>query len=512
MILLFIVAITVRSQNNIEYRSDFGKIYPENPNDIVLINNVVFTHKNMTMYCDSAIYNQKENYFDAYNNIKMYQGDSISLFGDVLHYDGVTKIGELNGNKVILKDNGVILKTDYLIFDRNINSISYYSNATIFNSEDTLNSKEGTYFIDDEIFHFYYSVRLNSKDGRLFADSLFYDAKIRESQFYGDSAILIIYNDSTRVDSSLVISQYGKYNSKTDELYSDTHPLIYTQNKFITADTIYYNQKDKRGYAYSNIYVEDTVDKIYVNCNSVLLNTIDTISIALVTDSLLIRQVDQGDTLYFHSDTLKIIMDTNFYFKELFAFEHCKFYRSDMQGACEYVYYNRNDSLLTMLDRPILWVEESQMTADTIVLLTDEKNAKELYMRPNTFIVQNSDTNTNEFFNQVSGRDLVGYFDKNKIYYAKIDGNTRSIYYIWDENKENKTKKLTGVNIGQSKELHLYFKKGKLKKMSAIKSPEFYMDSLQNISDEERQLKGFIYLEDERPKGPKDIYIKRLKN
>jgi len=509
IIWLSLFSTTINSQNQIEYRSDFGRVYPDSPNDIVLVKNVVFTHKEMIMYCDSAIYNQKENYFDAYNNVRMYEGDSVSLFGDVLHYDGNTKIGELNGNKVVMKDNDVTLITDYLILDRNINTVSYFSSSVIFNNKDTLRSKEGTYFIDEEKCSFYYSVRLISEDGNLRADSLFYNTKTDESEFFGNPADLIVYEDSTRMDSSIVISQYGKYNSKTQEIYSSTHPLIFTQNKFITADTIYYDKKNKQGYAYNNVYIEDTVENIFLECGTINLYTVDTISKATITDSLLFRQVDKKDTLYMHSDTIDVVMDTNFSVKDLFAYKHCKLYRIDMQGACDYMHYKRSDSSLTMLIRPVLWTNQTQMTADTIILFTNEKNIKTMYMQPNTFIVQNSDTNTSEFFNQVSGKNLVGYFENNEIYYAEIDGNTRCIYYIWDENKNQKTKKLTGVNIGLSKELRLYFNKGELNKMSAIKDAEFYMDNLKNISLDNRQLKGFIYLEKDRPQQPLDVFLPR---
>jgi lipopolysaccharide export system protein LptA len=509
VILLSIVSTTINSQNQIEYRSDYGRVYPENPNDIVLVKNVVFTHKEMTMYCDSAIYNQKENFFDAYNNVRMYQGDSVSLFGDVLHYDGNTKIGELDGNKVVMKDDDVTLVTDYLILDRNVNTVSYFSFSVIYNDKDTLRSKEGVYFIDDEKCSFYHSVHLTSKDGYLRSDSLFYDTKTNDGEFFGEHAHLIVYEDSIKTDSSVVVSQYGKYNSKTEEIYSNTHPLIFTKSKFITGDTIYYDKKNKNGYAYNNIYIEDTVEKTFLDCNSIYLTTVDTISTAIISDRLLFRQVDKDDTLYMHSDTIEVVMDTSFEIKQLFAYEHCKLYRTDMQGACEYLHYNRSDSSVTLLVRPVIWAEQSQMTADTIILFTDEKNIKTMYMQPNTFIVQNSDTNTSEFFNQVSGKNLVGYFEKNKIYYAEIDGNTRCIYYIWDENKKQKTKKLTGVNIGLSKQLHLYFDKGELNKMSAIKDAEFYMDNLKNIPLDDRQLKGFIYLENDRPKTPLDVFLRR---
>ncbi|MBO6118219.1 MAG: hypothetical protein J6P44_06725 [Bacteroidales bacterium] len=509
IIVLSLSAAIAYSQNQIEYRSDIGRIYPESPDDIVLTQNVVFNHKDMVMYCDSAVYNQKENYFDAYNNIRMYQGDSVSLLGDVLHYNGNDKIGTLNGKQVIFKDNDVTMLTDELILDRNVNTVSYYSHAVIFNDEDTLVSKEGTYFIDDEIFRFYYSVKLNSKKALLDADSLYYNTKTEESEFYGDTAVLTVYDDTTRTDSTKVISHFGRYNSKTEEVFSDTSPQIYMKDRFITGEIVFYNHKNKDGYAYNNIYAQDTAQDMYLNCDTVYLSTVDTVSTAILTGRLLIRQADKKDTLYFHSDTVRIVMDTAYDVKKIYAYNHCKFYRDDMQGACDYAFYDRSDSSLTLLERPVLWAEDTQLTSDTIIMMTDEKKVRELYMRPNTFIVQNSDTNSAEFFNQVSGRNLVGYFENNKIYYAEIDGNTRSIYYLWDEDKKKKTKKLTGVNIGLSKNLHLYFKNGNLKKMAAVENPEFYMDNYKNIPQEEKQLKGFIYLEDERPKSPEGIFIKR---
>ena len=181
-----------------------------------------------------------------------------------------------------------------------------------------------------------------------------------------------------------------------------------------------------------------------------------------------------------------------------------------MQAASEYAHYIAKDSILYLLDKPVLWAEDAQLTADTVKLLISDKSAKELYMFPNTFIVQNSDTNTKEFFNQVSGKNFIGYFSKNKLYFATVDGNTRSIYYIWDEDKKKKTKKLTGVNIGTAKILNLTFKGGKLKRMSAVTNPDFYMDSYKNIPENEKTLEGFSFQETDRPKQPFDIYIPRL--
>ena len=60
---------TVSAQKQVYYSSDWGEKLPSFPNQLILKSNVVFVHENMTMTCDSAIFNTEENLINAYNNI-----------------------------------------------------------------------------------------------------------------------------------------------------------------------------------------------------------------------------------------------------------------------------------------------------------------------------------------------------------------------------------------------------------------------------------------------------------
>lgn len=144
-ICVFAVNMNVSAQKQIDYSSKVGYIRPENPDDMTLIHDVVFVHDSMTMYCDSAIYNKKENYFFAFNNIVMIQKDT-RLTGDELHYYGNERVGHLSGKTVILKDKEVTMQTDYLLLDRNDNTVRYITGADIWDNENTLKSQEGIYF------------------------------------------------------------------------------------------------------------------------------------------------------------------------------------------------------------------------------------------------------------------------------------------------------------------------------------------------------------------------------
>ena len=52
---------TVSAQKQVYYSSDWGEKLPSFPNHLILKSNVVFVHENMTMTCDSAIFNTEEN-------------------------------------------------------------------------------------------------------------------------------------------------------------------------------------------------------------------------------------------------------------------------------------------------------------------------------------------------------------------------------------------------------------------------------------------------------------------
>ncbi len=56
---------------------------------------VRFRQAGMWMYCDSAYYFPEKNSLEAFGNVRMRQGDTISVVGDHLYYDGDTRLARL---------------------------------------------------------------------------------------------------------------------------------------------------------------------------------------------------------------------------------------------------------------------------------------------------------------------------------------------------------------------------------------------------------------------------------
>ena len=105
---IFFIVITTCSaiaQKQIDYQSDWGERRPSFPDCLILKSNVVFVHQDMTMSCDSAVFNTKDNFIEAFGNIHLWQ-DTIDLYGDQVYYDGNTKTAEIFGKVVTLQDGG----------------------------------------------------------------------------------------------------------------------------------------------------------------------------------------------------------------------------------------------------------------------------------------------------------------------------------------------------------------------------------------------------------------------
>lgn len=497
--ILLSLAYGLAAQKQIDYQSDWGERKPSFPNQLILCRNVIFHHDNMTMNCDSAVFHTDDNFIEAFGEIHLYQ-DTVHLYGERVYYDGNTKTAEIFGENVILQDGGTILETDYMVWDRVAETIRYTDSAEIWDEENTLRSLMGTYHTGEKQFEFIDKVQITSPRANIDSDSLLYNTKTDMAYFYSATRIFTS-------DSILILTDYGNYNTKTDQSELYLNSKIWHNAEYLTADSIYYNTQTQCGKAFGNIFIEDTANKVQAYGQYLETDIKEGLKYAFLTGRALFKQIDK-DTLYLHADTLRTDFDSIDKAERMSAFRHVKIYRNDMQAACEFLDYHIKDSIAYMTERPVLWQEESQFTADTVRFHIQGKRIKQMQLYPNPLIIQNSDTATAEYFNQISGKYLIADFKENKISYSQIDGNINIVYHVWEE-KKNKPKQHTGINIGSCASLKMYFEKGKLKKMTAVQNPDFYIDDIERIEEKDKTLKGFIWLDNIRPQNPQDIFIQR---
>ena len=86
--------------------------------------------------------------------------------------------------------------------------------------------------------------------------------------------------------------------------------------------------------------------------------------------------------------------------KKMLAFKNVKIVKTDLLGKCDSLSYNLSDSTLEMFYKPVIWVDEFQITSDSINFLLYQNKIKTMVLKPNPIIISEVDSLD---YNQIQG-------------------------------------------------------------------------------------------------------------
>ncbi|MDX9749107.1 MAG: OstA-like protein [Paludibacter sp.] len=458
--------------------------------------NVRFRHDNATMTCDSAHFFQSINSFDAFGRVVINQGDTIHAYGDVLYYDGNTKLARLRGN-VRLENRKTTLFTDSLNYDRNTELAYYFTGGKVVDPENTLTSVWGQYSTKSDDALFSNKVKLVNENFVMNSDTLKYNTKTHIADMVGETHIL--YDDETDI-----YTNNGWYNTDTERsMLLNRSKIINKEGKSIIGDTIFYDKKVKYGESFGRVILNDTVQKSTLYGNYVYYNEENDLGIA--TDSaLLVDWSDVEKTMYVHADTLKTykeILSPDTSYNHAKAWYNVRFYREDIQGMADSLYFNGIDSVLTLYHDPLMWQEKQQMAADKISVFTVNKKVDKVHLESNAIVVEMVDS---MHFNQVAGKELIAYVDSGSLSRVEVDGNAETIYYAREEGDST----LLGANRTESSKVVMYFKDEAIDRiiLTTASSGVFIPQHL--VTEEKTRLERFYWVDNMRPTSKEDVFVR----
>lgn len=456
-------------------------------NAIRYIGHVVFKHNEAIMYCDSAYFYPDENYVKAYHHIHIEQGDTLDLYGDLLTYDGNTKLARMRNN-VTLVDKESVLTTEKLDFNLEENVGYYFDGGKIRNGDNQLQSILGYYYTRDKLFHFRDSVKITNPDYLILADTLKYHSVTEVAYFLGPTEIIgegnYIYCENGWYDTQQNISQFNK------------NAYLTSKGQYIKGDSLYYERDAGIGRAFDNVEIYDSTQNIILKGKFAFYR--EEPEYAMLTDSAEFIQLAEEDTLYAHADTIESATDSTGLYKIVKAYYRVKIFSNDIQGKCDSLSYLESDSVFRFYYDPVLWSEENQLTAEYIELHLAHKEMDYIDMIASSFIISQEDSIS---FNQIKGRNMIGYFSKNKLIRIEVKGNGQTIYFPKDQEE------LIGVNKAESSDLIIYLLGGKIEKIKFILEPVATLFPPGQLPDNELFLRGFVWLDQFRPRSREEIFF-----
>lgn len=485
-------AIDANSQTKIEIKhADYGDYNKNAYGDVNrLIGNVELKQDDITMFCDSAYVYRETNSFTAFNNIKIYQGDSVSMFGDSLFYEGNTRQALLKGEIVTLNDGQMTLTTDAIRYDA-LNGVGYYTTGgTIVNRENNLVSKIGTYDTKSKTFGFKKDITLKNPEYVMYSDTLQYNTVSQIAYFFGPTNIY------AEKDSTHIYCENGWYNTKINYSQFSINSYVETKDKKLSADSMVYTGKTGIDRAYRNILLVDTTNKIEIRGQLGQYNR--NTNIAWVTRAPNAQMMVEGDTLFITADTLKTWFDSTRQNRTLYTYHNTKFFKKDIQGVCDSLQYSFNDSVINLEVNPVVWSESNQITADTIRLYMKDGQMSSIKMFKNTFIAAEKDSGLR--YNQIKGRNAEGFFAYKKLRRVDVNNDVENIYYV-----EEDTGKYLGMQKIACGNLSIIIADNKITEVRYYLDPQGDLHPMDQIPAGEEQLKGFTWLAERRPKNRADV-------
>ena len=487
--LLCLCSFVLQAQNNrvfLEHANSTNFDKTISPDYHFLIGDVRFRHDNAWLYCDTAHYYREENSLRAFGNVRIEQGDTLFIYGKTLFYDGNKKLAQIR-KEVRMVNKEVTLYTDHLDYDRLANIGYYYNGGKIVDPSNTLSSDYGRYNPDSKMAFFKKDVVLTHPQFLLKTDTLNYHTETGLAS--------IISRTEIEAENADIIAYRGWYNTKTDKSLLLDRSYILSEQRNMTADSILYDQSLDIGEAFMDVEMVDSGRHITLNSDYAIYNQSN--NYALLTQKALLREYSGKDTFYLHADTLLGQQDS--IYDTFRAFYNVRTYRTDLQGLCDSAFYSTRDSVLQLFGNPILWANNQQISGQQIRLYT--KNQQADYMEVEGFALLASKEDSS-LYNQSSGRELIAYFENNKVRRVVIEGNPESIYLPRDEKQ-----KILGLNRLENGSLYIYMdQEGKVERLKVSPQPKGKFYPLQLVTEEIKYLEHFSWPIQLRPKGPLDVF------
>ena len=419
-----------------------------------LIGNVQLKHEDIFMSCDSAYFYSSSGSVDAFSNVKVVQGDTLTLTGDRAHYDGGTKVARVRQN-VKLVNNDLTLVTDTLNYYRADGIATFRGGGILTQEESRLTSGRGRFLLDTEIFFFMDSVVIVNPEYNIHTDSLKYDTQTEISYFFGPTEIIN--------DERYLYCENGWYDTRQDISFVTDNAYLEEAGRTLSGDTLYYEAEEGFGRARSNVVLVDTAENMTLKGNFGLYYSDQ--ETAIVADSALMIQVDGSDTMYVHADTLRSIQTTDSIGESriLKAYYKVKIYRPDIQVMCDSLVYTEADSVFDFFGEPVLWSDENQLTASQISVVMVDQQLHRMDLTGVALVVSQKDSVK---FDQMRGKEMTGYFRDNQLSRIEVTGNGQTIYYAVDQEV------IVGVNKTVSSNLVIYLKDNQISRINYMTKPD----------------------------------------
>ncbi len=456
----------------------------------ILRGNVVFKHDDAILYCDSAYFYESANSLDAYGHVRMLQGDSIFVYGEILFYNGNTRIAELKHHVRMVHQSYTLtqLAADSVTYNRN-QGIAYFTRGGVIKDEvNTLRATRGQYTPNTHQSIFYDNIHLTHPKFILEADTLHYNTSSHIAQLQGPTNI--DYEAETHI-----FSTRGWYNTQTEQsMLLDRSIVTHQTGQTMTGDTIFYDKRNKFGRLFGQMHLTDSAQQktLYGNYGEMWEKD----KRGYATKQALL--VDWSDSIwtYMHGDTLRTedIPYQDTVTNWVRGYRNVRIYRTDAQAVCDSASWMEADSILRLYYDPVSWQDDMQFSADSVQIYIENGTVARICGQGNAFAVQHE---VKDYYNQCAGKEMTAYIEDDTLRRVDINANAQTIFFPKEDDGS-----YVGMNVTESNFIKVFFEHKEVDHSVFTSQSKCTLYPMNKIPGGKDRLSAFFWAANERPRKP----------
>ncbi|MEM6336886.1 MAG: OstA-like protein [Bacteroidota bacterium] len=436
-----------------------------------LIGNVRLRQDEAILEADEATEYASRNEILFFGNVRIVNTPD-TLTAERVRYDTQTRIGEANGN-VRLSDGDVVLSAPTGTYDRARRFAVFDAGVTLIDSTSTLTSLRGRYDANTKVAQFDGNVRLEQENLWLAADSVTHFREVDVSDARGivllrrltvpDTARTAVQVDTlepiaVRPDTLQVGSALAAVPSLADSLGW-------------TERTMLFGRRIRNDRKLGRTLVEGRPLLVRERVNG---NRIDTLI------------VSAGRLTSLDTDSLSWVR----------AIDSVRVWQPDLAALADSAAYEQEagaPELLSLFQRPVLWVQASQIVGDTIRV--DVRDCKPQRLRVNGAAFLGREDSLLSRIQQMQGGQMIGEFDADTLRNLALFPNAEAIYFRTEDEE------LAGAVRLTADRLDFRFAGGELDRMTGKRGIEGRYFAAEAIPSP-FQLPRFTWTPERRPGLP----------
>ncbi len=470
---------------------------------------VYLFHEGMDIYADRAIFYKQQNFFKAYGHVQIRQGDTLKLDSDYIEYDGNLKLAKSKIN-VRLENKQMVLTTDSLNYDRNLEQAFYSTPGTVKDSLTTIESLSGRFYSKQNKYRFKKQVKIIHPDYVVTSDQL---------DYYTDSDYAFFYGPTTIVGEDYdIFCKRGFYDTRNKRGFFVKDAEINYNFRLIEGDSLYFDNHLSYAAATNNIKLTDTLNNSIIRGHyAEVFKEKDS---AIITKKALAINLVEKDSLYIHADTL--IATGKPEDRIIRGYYDVRIFGKTLSGRADSVHVNKKTGLTQLLRKPltkrqrqiltpseiaainpVLWSGGSQLLGDVVHLISDTitQELDSLKILNNAFVIE-KDTLGKDNYNQVKGIFLNGKFENNRLKIIDIVKNTEMIYYLYEESSSE----MIGIDKAICSALRMELNNNAIEVITFFTKPEGTIYPEADLPISERKLIGFQWRDADQINSVDDLF------